>query len=140
MSCRKGKYKVIKDKGGLRLEVTGIIDMMATCVSITGAKYPSVYNGSAIHPTEGLDITPLFQKDSKLKREAYFVEHGGSTCIRKGDWKLVARGAKAVRCLFDMKNDRTETVDLADKYPEIVAQLTDEWERWAWRVYVLPRR
>lgn len=47
---------------------------------------------------------------------------------------MQTRGAQEQWELYDMEGDRTETTDLADRYPEKVADLAALWEDWAERV------
>jgi len=51
-----------------------------------------------------------------------FWEHEGSRAVREQDWKLVAE-LNAPWELYHLKSDRTETNNLAPKYPEKVKQL-----------------
>ena len=43
----------IKDKGGLRHNPSQLPDIMATIIDVTGAKYPTEYNGNKIHALRG---------------------------------------------------------------------------------------
>src|SRR5262249_36827489 len=43
----------VKDHGVFRNQVGHIIDVMATCVDVSGAKYPTEVEGAAITPMEG---------------------------------------------------------------------------------------
>ncbi|NIA29983.1 MAG: hypothetical protein GWP06_08750, partial [Actinobacteria bacterium] len=40
--------------------------------------------------------------------------------------------------LYDMENDRTETKDLASKYPDLVQKMSAMWLRYAERTNVFP--
>mgnify|MGYP001089681393 CR=1 FL=1 len=128
----------IKNLNGLRHQVSGIIDIMATIVDITGAEYPETYNGNAIIPLEGISLYEAATDNSSTGRESYCFEHEWNRYIRKGKWKLVALYNGDWE-LYDMGNDRTELNNLADKYPDLVNDLKDEWERWAWRTGVMPK-
>jgi arylsulfatase len=44
-----------------------------------------------------------------------------------GDWKLVRDHEKPWE-LYNLKNDRSETKNLASKYPKKVKELADKWE------------
>jgi len=55
--------------------------------------------------------------------------------VRDGDWKLVGKVAIGARKggqweLYDLRNDRSETRNVADKYPEKVRELAALWEQW----------
>ena len=45
---------------------------------------------------------------------------------RRGDWKVVTIKKDAPLELYNIREDMTESVNLADKYPEKVAQFEEE--------------
>jgi arylsulfatase len=126
-----------KAKGELRPQPGHLIDLMATCVDVGGAKYPLEFHGHKITPMEGRSLVPAFDNRA-IDREAIFWEHEGNRAIRVGDWKLVAKGPAGAWELYDLKADRTEMHDLAGKHPEKVKELIAKWEAWAKRAKVIP--
>ncbi len=130
--------RAIKARGEFRRPMSHIIDIMATCVEVSGAKYPVELNGEAIQPMEGRSLVPAFSGRA-LEREAIYCEHEGNRAVITERWKLVARGWQGAWELYDMVADRTETSNLAGKNPGQVNQLADMWDAWARRVKVLPR-
>jgi arylsulfatase len=129
--------KGIAAKGELRHQPGHLIDIMATAVDVSGAKYPAERAGEKIAPPEGRSLVPAFGNGT-IERDAIYWEHEGNRAIRVGDWKLVAKGPAAAWELYDMKSDRTETNNLAGQQPERVKELTAKWEAWAHRANVLP--
>lgn len=129
--------KGIASKGELRHQPSHLIDIMATCVDISGAKYPGEHAGEKITPLEGRSLVPAFGNGT-IERDAIYWEHEGNRAIRIGDWKLVAKGPAAPWELYDMKADRTETTDLSARQPERVREMIAKWESWAHRTKVLP--
>ncbi|HEY1186098.1 MAG TPA: arylsulfatase [Gemmata sp.] len=127
----------IAAKGALRTQPGHLIDIMATCVELSGAKYPMKVGENAIAPLEGKSLSPAFAGKA-LEREAIYWEHEGNRACRAGDWKLVAKGPGGKWELYDIKNDRTESTDLAAKQPAKVKELVALWERWAVGAKVLP--
>ena len=126
-------------KGELRPQAGHIIDLMATCVDVSGAKYPAEVEGSKILPPEGLSLAPAFAKESQpITREYLAWEHEGNRAIREGAWKLVSF-ANAPWELYNMDADRVEMHDLAGSEPERVKTMAAKWEEWAKRTHVLPR-
>ena len=124
-------------KGKLRHTPSHLIDIMATCVDVGGAKYPATYKGNIIQPPEGKSLAPVFAGKS-LGERAIFWEHEGNRAIRIGDWKLVAKGRRGQWELYNLKTDRTELNNLAEKQTARVAEMTATWTKWAKRTNVLP--
>jgi arylsulfatase A-like enzyme len=127
----------IKEKGGLRHSPYQLPDIMATVLDITGAKYPSEYNGNKIAPLEGESMAQSFASEAPV-RGPLFWEHEGNAAIRVGKWKLVRKYPGAWE-LYDMELDRTELHDLAAKHTERVSEMKAQYEAWAKRCGVIPR-
>ena len=128
----------IEARGELRHQPGYLPDLMATCVDLTGATYPTEYHGNAIPPLEGISLVPAFS-DQTLQREAMYWEHEGNRAVRMGDWKLVKRGDAKGWELYNLASDRTETKDLTASEPERVSNMSAAWEAWAKRAFVLPK-
>ena len=129
--------KRIAARGELRHQPGHLIDIMATCVDVAGATYPTKLKGEAIQPMEGRSLVPAF--DGKpIGREAIYWEHEGNRAVRVGKWKLVAKGRNGPWELYDMEADRTELDDLAARLPDKAKQLADLWEAYATRTGVKP--
>ena len=138
--------------GDLREQPSHLIDIMATCIEVSGSKYPSEYNGNVIIPIEGLSLVPAF-KNENLNREALYWEHEGNRAVRMGKWKLVSKASinnpqrwdKIENLdqnqweLFDMELDRTELNDLSKKYPDKVNAMSIMWTNWAKKTGAIPR-
>ncbi len=129
--------KGIKVKNEWRHTPAHLIDVMATCIDIGKASYPSTYNGNKIIPVEGKNLTPVFEDDSMEERMIFF-EHERNRAVRAGKWKLVAKGLDGNWELYDMEADRTEMNNLAAKEPEKTKELKIAWEQWAQRAFVKP--
>jgi arylsulfatase A-like enzyme len=112
-----------------------LIDVMATCVDVSGATYPKEYKGNAILPMEGVSLHPGFEGKSLNRTQPIFWEHEGNKAIREGKWKLVQKFRQPWE-LHDMEADRTELHDLIKDHPDIAKKLEDEWIAWAKRAYV----
>lgn len=126
----------ITRRGELEPQPGHLIDIMATCVDLSGADYPPVLRSESILPLEGRSLAPAFS-GMKIERDALYWEHEGNQAIREGSWKLVAKENKDWE-LYDLAADRPELRDLAAEQPERVQQLAAKWNTWAMRANVLP--
>ena len=126
----------IKAHGKLFHEPGHLIDIMATCVDLSGGQYPTQFQGNDIQPMEGTSLAPAFQGRS-LGGRTIFWEHEGNRAVRQGKWKLVAKHASDWE-LYDIDADRTEMHDLAAQNPQKVQELKALHEQWAARCGVQP--
>ena len=127
----------IQAKGELRHQPGHLIDIMATALDISGAKYPTEHAGQKITALEGRSLTPVFD-GRPIDRDVLFWEHEGNRALRVGDWKLVAKGPAAPWELYDLKTDRTEMQNLAATYPDRVKEMAAKWETHAKRTGAIP--
>jgi arylsulfatase len=124
--------KGIAKANSISREPGHIIDVMATCVDVSGAKYP----GAPVQPIEGRSLAPVFS-GNKMPERTLFWEHEGNRAVRRGKWKLVSRFPDKWE-LFDLDADRTELHDLAAKMPAKVEEFKGQYDVWAKRCGVLP--
>jgi len=124
-------------RGELRNQPCHLIDLMSTCVDVSGAAYPRTFDGHDITPMEGRSLVPAFA-DRPMEREAIYFEHIRNRAVLAPPWKLVARGGEGLWELYDMEEDRTETQNLSVQYPNQVERLASMWRQWAERVNVQP--
>jgi arylsulfatase len=129
--------KGIAARNELRTQPGHLIDIMATCVDVSGAAYPKEFKGHAILPMEGRSLVPAFA-NHPIQRDAIYWEHEGNAAVRVGDDKLVRFGRNGAWELYDMKTDRTELHNLAAQHPEKVKTLAVNWQAWAERAHVVP--
>lgn len=118
---------------------THLIDIMATCVDLAGARYPARLRGNSIARMQGQSLKPLLTGEGEFAERALYWEHEGNAAVRVGDRKLVRQGLRGKWELFDMQADRTEQVDLAGTHPEEAKALAAQWRAWARASQVLPR-
>ena len=127
----------VKRNGMLEPQPCHLIDLMPTCIELSGAKYPESFREQAIQPMEGVSLVPAFVGTAINRQKPIFWEHEGNRAIREGDWKLVSKHPGGWE-LYDMAKDRTEMHDLANTHPDRVKGMAKQWESWASRVGVLP--
>ncbi len=123
--------------GSVVSDLGHVIDLMATCVDVSGAAYPKELNGKPIQPMEGVSLRPAIEGNPLVRTAPIMFEHQGNKAIRETKWKLVlAHGPKASWELYDIENDRAEMNDLAEKEPDRATRMADQWNAWAKRVGV----
>ena len=103
-------------------------DIFPTICDISGSGHPENLDGISIMPS-------LLQKKEQGKHEYLyweFPEGGGQQAVRMRNWKAVrinTRSGNLKLQLFNLENDIKEESDVADKYPEIIKQITDIMEK-----------
>ena len=107
--------------GRLCTEPSHLIDIMATCIDLAGARYPTEFAGETIQPMEGRSLKPLLVSSSPRPSfpaapRPIFWEHEGNRALRLGQWKLVAKHPGGWE-LYDIAADRAEQHDLAASFP-----------------------
>jgi len=130
---------ITANKGGFNDHVGHVMDFMATFVELANATYPKEYKGHPIPPTTGISLASSFKGQKTRGHEALFNEHYGARYAREGDWKLVSLAKDSTYHLFNLAADRTETTDLASKYPGKVHHLDSLWRQWASTHLVFPK-
>jgi arylsulfatase len=126
-----------KRRGAIETQPGHVIDIMATCVDLSGANYPKEINGNKIKPMEGVSLLPSFAGKDLHRTLPLFWEHESNRAVRDGKWKLVAKADEPWE-LYDMEKDRTELHNLAAANPEKVKQMSAQWDEYAARANVLP--
>ena len=122
----------IKRKNTITHEAGHLIDIMPTCVDVSGARYPS----APIQPMEGKSLLPVLHGKALGDRKIYW-EHEGNRAALDGRWKLVSRYPGKWE-LYDLEADRTEMNDLAAGMPDKSSRLLSDYNSWAQRCGVAP--
>lgn len=106
--------------------VVGCIDLYPTLLDLAGVPVP------AAQKVDGVSFAPVLRGTGALTREAYFTWFPHlvpGVAVRKGDWKLIRRFTErpdqyaGLRELFNLKDDLSETNNLAAAMPEKVKEL-----------------
>ncbi len=114
--------KGIKVRGELRRDPAHVIDVVPTILELAGVKRSPADAPKA----PGHSLLPAFAKDDSLRREYLWWLHDGNRAIRMGDWKLVAAKGDSWE-LYNLREDRTETNNLASSNPGKVKELEHAW-------------
>lgn len=124
--------------GAITHQVGHIVDFMPTLLELAGGEYPSEFNDEEILPVEGKSLVPILRGEEREPHESLSWALYGNRAIRQGDWKLVWGASDQKWELYDLAEDRSETVDLASQHPERVEMMKAEWETWAKTVELNP--
>nr|WP_224772628.1 sulfatase/phosphatase domain-containing protein [Pelagicoccus enzymogenes] len=131
----------LKTQPGSLTQAKGYLtDMMPTFLEVAGASYPTEYKGNKITPLYSSSLTPVFQGKTRDDHHWMFWEHYTDRAVRKGDWKALGKIGEENWELYDLRTDRTESIDLAAQHPELVAEMAAAWDAWAHSHEVLPRK
>lgn len=112
-----------------------VIDIMATCLDISGIVYPTEFKGKKITPLEGKSLVPMFQSQGSKRERHIFWEHEGNRAVRYGEWKIVSKFPGEWE-LYNMVDDRTELNNLANSNRSKAKELVALYKHWAERCEV----
>jgi arylsulfatase len=138
---------VIKDKGGIRSQYHHVVDINKTVLDICGIEEPESIKGVAQEPKHGISMTYSFdQPEEPTHRHVQYYEMLGNRGIWADGWKAVTDHVRNpsfdfstdVWELYDTNNDFSESVNLADQYPEKLKELVEQWYNEAGKYSVLP--
>ena len=121
--------KGIGKPGSICREACHLIDLLPTWIEVAGASFPGESTQPDITPLEGVSLAPTFHGEPIKRSTPLFFEYGKGNAIHDGQWKLVRLGSDPWE-LYDMATNRTETQDLAIRYPERVEEMSDRWAAW----------
>jgi arylsulfatase len=102
--------------------ISHVIDIMATCIDVSGAEYPETFNGAEIHRLQGESLLQALKGERWSRERPLFWEHEGNCAVRTQDWKLVRRYPENWE-LYNMEQDRTEQTDLVEENREKAQEL-----------------
>ena len=102
-------------------QMLSTLDLLPTLASITHTELPKN------HRCDGYDASRIILKDETSPRSEflYYTLRGKLAGIRIDSWKLlqIPTKTKTQLLLFNLKNDLSETTNLATKHPKIVERL-----------------
>ncbi len=125
---------VIGRGGRITRQVGHVIDLMATCLDVAHCEYPREFKGRKPVPLEGLSLLPVFEGRERVAHKVLCWDAPRNEALRQGNWKIVNRRHGARWQLYQLAEDPTERVDLAERFPDRVKTMAAEYERWRRRV------
>lgn len=120
--------------------IVSSVDIYPSLCAITGAKMPKGFNYSGEDMSKALlGIKPIERKRDLMwdyGRNRYFGRPGGihhqspHLAIRRGDYKLLINSDRSRLELYNIKKDRNETTNIAEKYPQLCNELSNKVINW----------
>jgi arylsulfatase A-like enzyme len=146
--------KGIKDKGGIRTQYSHVIDLLPTTLDLVGIKAPEEIRSIKQQPIEGTSLAySIDDAKAPTRHTLQYYYIFGSRSIYDNGWKAELAYPNDVLTkhvvnnppldekaweLYNLNDDPTERVDLAQKYPEKLAHLKAEYEEQAQSHHLYP--
>ncbi len=141
--------------GGLRSQFHHVVDLMPTILEAAGVEVPARVNGIEQMSLDGVSMTYSFNADGPSERTTQYFEVLGNRGIYHDGWMASCfhgrvpwirmqafefDGPQEVWELYDIRNDFSQAVDLADEHPDVLARLREMFDAEAERNGVFPLR
>ncbi len=122
--------RLIAARGELRHDPCHFIDILPTVISLAGGEdIAPQWNGQTVPPLPGRNLSPAVTKDGAVTHDFLYFHHLTNRAIRVGDWKLVAKGDNGPWELYDLKTDRCEQKNLAERHPDRAREMSAQWQK-----------
>jgi arylsulfatase len=118
--------KGIQAKGEFRETVGHVVDIVPTITELAGVTFPDPNLGETAPPSPGTSLVKVLTENMMLEREQLWWLHEGNAALRSRDWKIV-RPADEPWELYNLKQDRCETNNLAAEMPDKLQELEQQW-------------
>ena len=114
--------------GSINQQPGHLVDVVPTIMNLIGIN--DSFRKAEAPPLPGSSFSDAFKGETMQKRGAIFFKHRGNRGMRLGDWKVVSSPTDRNKWeLYNLKNDRAETTNLAAQFPEKIQQLTQYWQK-----------
>ena len=146
----------ISDAGGLRTQFHHVVDVMPTLLAAAGVAMPTAVNGLQQLPVDGVSMLYAMDgADGASTRTTQYFEMFGNRAIYHDGWiascfhgrvpwnrfgMVPFDGPQEKWELYNIANDFSQGVDLAEKHPEKLAELLALFDSEAKRNNVYPLR
>lgn len=145
--------KGIQAKGEIRNQYHHIIDIAPTILEAVGISMPETYHGIKQQPMDGVSMLYSFNDaDAPDQKQRQYYEMFGNRAIWDSGWKAVTLHAKRMPWdvnvvlpfdqdeweLYHVAVDFSESTNVADQYPEKLAELQKMFDEEAWKYNVYP--
>ena len=112
-----------------------VLDVLPTFLALAATEHPGAeYKGRQVFTPIGTSMLPFLKGETEKVHPDDYVYAGelwNRRVVRQGNWKMSLSNApwgSGDWALFDLSSDIGEQNDLADQYPDKVAELASHWE------------
>lgn len=137
--------KLIKDGGAVRNQYHHVSDITPTILDIIGVEKPKSIKGVAQKPFTGISLKyTLENPEEKSRKHVQYYEMVSNLGLYKDGWKAVVNHTfndsyeEDEWELYHVEKDYSEKYNVADKYPEKLKELREEFYLEAGRNNVFP--
>ncbi len=143
----------IQSSGEVRQQYHHITDIAPTILDVTGTEFLEELDGIEQMPMDGVSMQYAFNDaDAPTQHPEQYYELFGNRALYQDGWKAVTIHAGRMPWdlnrtapfetdvweLYNLNEDFSEAVDLADENPEKLEELKARWEELAWENNVYP--
>ena len=142
--------KGIAARGEVRGQYVHVVDMAPTVLEALHLEAPVTLNGTAQRPLEGVSFAHTFNDAAApTRKKVQYYEMIASRALWADGWKAVVEQPQGEPLteemlaaqkweLYHVESDFSECEDLADRHPEKLAALVEQWWAEAGKYNVLP--
>ncbi|MFH6781091.1 MULTISPECIES: arylsulfatase [Methylobacterium] len=141
--------KGIKARGEIRDQYHHSVDIVPTILDVVGIEMPKVYRGVEQFPLSGVSMRYTFDASphAPTQKKRQFYSMLGTRGMWQDGWLAAAVHAPFTGKghfdqdkwqLYHVDEDRSESIDLADRYPEKLETLKKAWDEEARANLALP--
>lgn len=141
--------KGIKARGEIRHQYHHSTDIVPTILEVCGLEMPATYRGVKQYPLSGVSMRYSFdaEPDGPTRKQRQYFEMLGTRGIWEDGWRAAAVHVPLTGHgqfeqdeweLYHVEDDRSESTNLADQFPEKLSHLKQLWMEEARKNLVLP--
>ena len=103
--------------------IVDVKDLYPTILDLAGAHVD--------HTLPGENFAHLLTGGAFQRTTPLFWEHTGWRGVRAGPWKAVFNPRQRKWALYDIAEDAGERIDLALEHPDVITELSQQWQAWS---------
>lgn len=112
-----------------KIPANAVYDKAVSSLDILPTSLAAAGNTRKDKHLDGVNLLPYIQNKGRTPHKNLYWKRGAAAAIQCGDWKLIRVDTNPV-LLFNIKNDISEQLNLAEKYPRKVKRMLKKLSRW----------